>query len=571
MEDPRIAALRAAVTRSLPRLLSLCDRAPLSPTRGSPDRGYWHYRVDKDYPSATFAQVAWPLGVLATSPRLALPQALRERLAGISLATMDWWASIQHRNGSCDEWFPYERSHVATAFTTFGVAESARLLDQRFRSWPGHARVLAALHRAAEWLERHRDDRVANHAAGAVAALAAVEALDPGRHAETLFAQQRSLLELQHAEGYFPEYGGADPGYGSVTLAFLALAARTAPDRNLVDAARRLARFLLPFCQPDGSFGGEYGRRATRYAWLLGPALLQGRFPEATTLCARLIDGAARGALPEPVTWDDRYFCFFALPDAVATLDALPDDLPATTDAPLPDRAVFPEAGLALVRVGSVHAVVGATVGGVVKVHATDGSGQLLYDDCGYVGRTAGGRRVTSWSHGAETRIADRTIECRGRFCYWSRDSPVVRHPVAFRVFNRTVGRVPSAAAGVSGLAKRRYTSAPRHAPFALDRRIDIDDGQVVIRDRITGPARDWPVELRRTGTFAPVHVPSAPLWLPAFEPVLPVLGVDLAALASGGTLEVSTTVTLERGRAALRVTVGGRVVEEAEAPVERR
>src|SRR5262245_54792580 len=95
-----LRALERAVEDGLGRLLSLCDRLPLSPHYGSADRAFWHYRVDKDYASATFAQVAWPLVALALDPALPVPERLRPRLFELGRGAMSWWASRQHADGA---------------------------------------------------------------------------------------------------------------------------------------------------------------------------------------------------------------------------------------------------------------------------------------------------------------------------------------------------------------------------------------------------------------------------------------------------------------------------------------
>ena len=98
MPGAGIAALESAVVRSVPRLLSLTDRLPLSPNHGSADRAFWHYRVDKDYPSATYAMACHPLALLASDEAL---HPLRRRLgvdpellARLALAAMAWWAAL---------------------------------------------------------------------------------------------------------------------------------------------------------------------------------------------------------------------------------------------------------------------------------------------------------------------------------------------------------------------------------------------------------------------------------------------------------------------------------------------
>lgn len=537
--------LLAAIHAALPRILTLADRAALSPNAGSADRGYWHYRVDKDYPSATFAQIAWPLALLAERSDLGLDTAVRDRLRRVALDAISWWTVIQHRDGSFDEWFRFERSQVATAFTTFAVAEAAWILREPLATWPNRARLFAALARSCHWLARHPDRAVANHAAGAVAALASVARLIP----DSAIARSEldALLPLQTDEGWFPEYGGADPGYATVSLAFLAHAQRHLADPRLAASITKLADFCAPFVNPDGSFGGVYGRRATRYAWLQGFALLAQKSPSARATLSRLLSGLAHGGLPAPKDFDDRYLCFFAFPDLVATLAAL-DGL-AVPDATPPSPLVsLPNAGLATFRSDDLHVVIGGRVGGAVACWNRH-TGRLLYDDSGYVGRTRDGKLVTSWRFPSEVTLGENQATVSGDFATWSRRSPIERHPVTFRVFNQTLGRVPTIARAVTRFAKSRFTSRPRPIGLRLHRHVELRGEELVITDRITRDASFTLETLHHASGFAPIHVPSAPLWLPAFEPTQPLDSANLVDAQPEATeWRVVTRVRMDQG-----------------------
>src|SRR5262249_16870523 len=126
------AVLVRAVNEGAPRALSLLDRLTVSPTRGSFDRAYWHYRTDKGYASATFQQLAWPLAALWSWERVVNPWRRCPALLEAARSGLLEWARIQHRDGSFAEWYPGERSHVATAFTTYAAADAARLLGDAF-------------------------------------------------------------------------------------------------------------------------------------------------------------------------------------------------------------------------------------------------------------------------------------------------------------------------------------------------------------------------------------------------------------------------------------------------------
>src|SRR5215213_1989672 len=149
VKDLRTVYLEQALGQ-MPRLLSLQDRNPYSPTYGSFHRLYW---LDKslDFPDA-MAQFAvqalalawahdWPGNPYHHQPKI------REWIA----AGLDYWARIQHADGSFDEFYPYERGWVGpTGFTLYAAIEAYELLRDGLR--PDTARrVLAAIRRAAHF------------------------------------------------------------------------------------------------------------------------------------------------------------------------------------------------------------------------------------------------------------------------------------------------------------------------------------------------------------------------------------------------------------------------------------
>ena len=67
------------------------------------------------------------------------------------------------------------------------------------------------------------------------------------------------ILSLQTEDGYFPEYGGADIGYLSVSLACLAEYHALSGDETVIRALENILGFIQFFVHPDGSTGGEYG------------------------------------------------------------------------------------------------------------------------------------------------------------------------------------------------------------------------------------------------------------------------------------------------------------------------
>ena len=111
----------------IPKILTLQDRNPHSATFGCFDRNYWHYKII-DFPSGMAAEFVWPLALVYA---LDLPgnefhqqPALRQWIeAGIRYA-----ARSAHPDGSCDDYFPFEKAAGAAAFSLLACLESYQLL-----------------------------------------------------------------------------------------------------------------------------------------------------------------------------------------------------------------------------------------------------------------------------------------------------------------------------------------------------------------------------------------------------------------------------------------------------------
>src|SRR5919204_3180782 len=238
--------------REVPKLLTLQDRNPHSPTFGCFDRNYWHYKT-ADFPCGMSQEFVWPLALAVASdlPNNAYRdnEAIRRCVrAGILFA-----ARSSHRDGSCDDYFPNERAIGATAFSLLACAEAYQLIGMQSNE------ALEFFQCRARWLA-HREEtgRLSNHHALIALGLDVV-----GRLCKIdIFAtardeRLRKLLSSQRSEGWFPEYDGFDPGYDTLTLSCLARLHEINPTRDLENAIRASLSLLSNFVHPDGSFGGE--------------------------------------------------------------------------------------------------------------------------------------------------------------------------------------------------------------------------------------------------------------------------------------------------------------------------
>ncbi|TSC64313.1 MAG: hypothetical protein G01um1014106_184 [Parcubacteria group bacterium Gr01-1014_106] len=398
IEAKRIYAEKAL--QSLPRLLSLLDRNSFSPTYGCFHRDYWLYKTS-DFPDAVRQFGVHALALVYANNFPNNPYRGNHRMREWTIAALDFWAKIQHADGSFDEFYPFERGWVGpTAFTTYTSSEALRLLGDEVPPEVS-ARVKNAIRRAAQFIAagETEEDHLANH--HAMAFLSVSTAADILDDAELRRAAQKLLAGFLRyhvsEEGWCLEYDGADPGYLSATVSFLGKVYARHPSQDLRAILEKAAEFCSYFVYPDGSYAGVLGSRNTLHFYPHGFELLAPEIPLAGSIADRMASALAEGKLVPPEIMSDRYVHYRVPEFLLASLDARPRPqhpplLPYQRSAFV---KVFPKAGIAAAVHGPAYTVANLAKGGVVRsVHAA--SGKSLLTDSGWVGELDDGRFVTS-------------------------------------------------------------------------------------------------------------------------------------------------------------------------------
>ncbi len=267
----------------LPRLLALYDTNPLSPTYGMGDRYRWAWKLI-DFGNGTFQGAAHGLARLLTHnllPSYLSPNAIERRIDALFRGA----DRLRYPNGSFEEAFPFESSFCVTALVAYDLLTAIELLKPNL-DLEVQTRYLDIIRPAIAFLHQADETHafISNHLATAAVALYKWSELsnEPGEKRGQAILEQ--ILSEQSQEGWFREYEGADSGYQSLATYYLADLHRLRPDLNLLDPLRRSIQFLWHFAHPDGSFGGYYGSRNTRFYYPAGLEALAPEIPEAATL-----------------------------------------------------------------------------------------------------------------------------------------------------------------------------------------------------------------------------------------------------------------------------------------------
>lgn len=519
----------------VPRLLTLQDRNRFSPSYGCFDRRYWLDKV-ADFPTA-LAQFG--VQTLALVYKHDFPGNIykdQPKIRDWCLAGMDYWTRIQHRDGSLDEFYPFERGWVGpTGFTLYAVVDAAQQLSNEI---PPELmeRLCDSVYRAARYISRHGESGgiLANHhAMGVLAVRRAYEFLGLPELERGFRAKWQAFLRWHTDEGWSLEYDGVDPGYLSATVSFLGKVYQTWPDDGLRQVLESAVEFASYFVYPDGYYAGSTGSRQTLHFYPHGFEVLAPQMPLAGAVAQRLLDGLAEGSLVPPEIQADRYF-LYRIPEFLQCyLDTQPrpEDLPSLPYQREPFRRYFAGARVFVAKAPNSYLVANLAKGGVVKAFSIEPP-RLVHDDCGIIGTLDDGTVVSSqWiDPGYEVHVEGDLLEVEGnlnKIAAAKYFTPL--KTIVFRAALLAVGWNTRLCQLMKGNIRKVLMLGSRPLPIRFRRTIRLDPdgvpGAVIDHVELEGKARFRNLSLG--DEFSVRYVPQSRYFQP-YE--LEVTGYDLSA-----------------------------------------
>lgn len=498
----------------LPRLLALFDRDATSASCGMGDRYHWAWGLI-DFGNGTMQGAAHGLAVLWKNglwPYATERELFLQRIADIFAAA----AKLTRRDGSLEEAFPHEGSYCVTALVAFDLLCALDLLkddvsDSTASEWK--ATVAPMINFLLKSDETHAI--ISNHLATAAAALtrwhACTGCLRSERKASELLS---AILHHQSAEGWFKEYDGADPGYQTLCTCYLADVHDFRPDWNLIQPLKRSMEFLIHFAHPDGSFGGTYGSRSTRFYYPAGIEQLAPLIPEANSLRSfmrtnistmRTVTLTCMDA-PNLVPMFNAY-CRAATLYGKTEEDPRPElHLPAFT---LRSSRSFPEAGL-VVDGGLRHYTIISTHKGGVVAHFKDGKRTL--SDSGVVVRRPDGKTGSSQGYRPENNlmVEEEKITVEAPIMTMPKRLPRPAEFLLLRILCCTLFRVRYFREWTKRMIVRHLITKKDEWPV-MNRRIILLGEDLTVRDELSAPGRYE--RLENTGDFVAIHMASLGYW----------------------------------------------------------
>jgi hypothetical protein len=528
------------------RLLSQLNRDPATPAYGCFDRRYWAWKL-VDFPEATFQRNIHSLCWFMDQPEAAGLNNLAEFIRAGILYAID----IQHKDGSFDQAYPNEHSYGATAFllpdliTTYQKIKEGLLPNERIL-------IENRLMRSADFLYKASELHgfIANHLAGAaLALLKSYQLFGENKYKSTSNNLVNRIIESQSDEGWFQEYSGADPGYQTLCMYYLAQIFTLEHSEKLHNALEKSLQFLQFFIHPDGTFGGEYGSRRTEIYYPGGIAILSQEFPVAAEMHTIMKESIRTGTTVNLIDIDmgnlapllSNYTMAASIIEATSGSYSLPYKKKEFT-------RVFKSAGLAIIATPAYYAILGISNGGVLKVFNKK-TNILIYDDCGLLGETSNGKKFSSQITDLNNPIESdgNVFETSSTFSKIPSQSPTPFNYLLLRIANLTLLRCRFLNEAVKKLFVKLLINKNSPIPLRRIRKIEFKQNTIHIADRIE---KTSPIQIKTLmygNKFSAIHMASARYFTPSQlvkreQPI-----IDIETLKRTGVTTQSLIIDLQK------------------------
>ena len=468
----------------IPKLLTLLDRNPHSPTYGCFDRNFWQYKII-DFPSGMSQEFVYPLALVYHTNipnNLFYQQAILKDWveAGILYA-----AKSAHPDGSCDDYFPFERAGGAAAFSLLACLESYQLLKLN------NQQAIDFFVKRANWLAHHQESgRLTNHQALIVLCLELLSRLlNTDQWDQQKERRLEQVLSWQNPEGWFQEYEGCDPGYHTLTISCLARIYEFNPDNNrLKDALAKAVILASQFVHPDGSYGGEYTSRNTYNFFPHGFELVGKWLPEALSINDQFLIGLSKGLAPcyadDHIIGHHTWNYLLAWRDFVAER---PEIKPRSSG-----RFCLEEGGILIDRRENTELYLALNKGGVFKLFRDQ---KLLMSDTQFsLQVNVENKTKNAVAHLVSQRykveIEDNRITIQGALGWAKQKQMTTLNLMILRVVMYSFGRFfPNL---IRKLLQKILITGKKDAPFTFSRTLLWENGQWKIIDTLSSNSGSW-------------------------------------------------------------------------------
>ena len=469
------------VLEQMPRLLGLLDRDVSSKTYGCFDRQHWSYATS-DIAQARKQEAVLTLALLYKLKRKDNPYYNNNQIIEWIDATLNFWISIQHKNGSFDDLYPNENSFVATAFSSYAISETLLQLKNEIKN---REKTIMCLKKAASWLHKKMEIKVLNQESGSALFLYNLFLLTDNQLYKKWAEEKITLLSKEQSrEGWFYEYGGADIGYLSLTIDYLGKYYKKTRDERVAEVLKRAVNFIVYFIHPNCTFGGNYGSRNTEYLAPHGFEILSGKIPNARIVSSCIREALTKKTTIAPFSFDDKYMMFYSYTYLQAYLDANKNIKETHAIFQKKNLRNFKEGGIWILNNKKFYLIVNYNKGGSLKVIFKE-KGNIL-NDSGIIIQDLKNRNLTSSCIFNNTVVfSENGLKIKGNLKRASNNKTNPFKNIALRLFQVTFGRNEHISSKVKEILRKKIISNTKKSPIKFSRRVIIKDDNVEIIDKI--------------------------------------------------------------------------------------
>ncbi len=494
---------------TVPRVLSQLDRDEDSPTFGSFDRNYWHYKI-RDFSSIILQQGMLIINTLASWNHDNNPL-YQHALTGRWIeGCINFWASQQLRSGAFNEYYPYENGYPPTAFSLYAVG----IIYTTNPKLKPSLKTTKAIQKTCNWLLDHPEIEALNQNAAGLAGIALTSKIQGIKIDENKFQKQLSyFFSQQSEEGWFPEYGGPDIGYLSVTTDCLYDYFSVTNDTRAKDAINKAIGFIAKLIGVNNETPIMINSRNTDYLVPYGLVKASTFNPQAGAIVRALYHNLGKEGHFLCRT-DDRYLCHYVYQSCFRSLPFLKDIDSKKIHLPFHESKEFflKESGIWVKHIFKEKSIfVAVKKGGIFYQCRPE---QILYVDFGWRKIIGKGKiAVTHWQNEANEvsikKASDQTIiVIKGKMKNhsWMKSSPL-KHSI-LRILSFLLGNrlIP--------LLKKVMIFGKHSSDISFYRKLIISVNQVEIHDNFNG-LNIKKQKLYRAPHHSLRHVASAGLFAP--------------------------------------------------------
>lgn len=471
----------------MPRILGNLCRVPSMKNYGCFDRQYWNYNIC-DTPCSRKQEAVLTLALLYKIENKFNPYYKNDLILTWIQAALSFWESIQLNNGAFNDLYPNEYSFVATAFSTYAISECLLLLDNEIVN---KERLICKLKKSADWLLEKHQNYVLNQEAGSVIALYNVFALTlDEKYKKSAENKIDFIINNQNKEGWFCEYGGADIGYLSLAIDYLAKYYKKTKDNIVFQMLSKAVDFITYFILPDHTYGGEYGSRNTEYLVPHGFEILAKENDKAKTIVDHIRRGIAKRTSVNPFSFDDKYLLFYSYVYLQAYLDASSNDKSDSFNIPYNTIFFknFTESGIWIFSSKQFYVLANYKKGGALKLFFKQNGKSI--DDSGILVKTKNGKKLTSFwlSNDNYIQISDSELIISGYLWYVFDNVLNPLKNIVWRIIQVTLGKSQFFSLSLKEFLRKKTITKIKKSNLKFTRRITIKNEKITIEDKIDKP-----------------------------------------------------------------------------------